>query len=86
MASSPRAKRSRRSPQYAWDAAKVKALRDHLGLTQAEFAEELGTLQQTISQWECGYHYPKGLSAKMLTLVAEKAKFSYAASEQEDPS
>ena len=60
-----------------WDAERVKALREHLGLTQTRFAEELGILQQTVSQWECGYHYPKGASVKVLSLVAEKAKFKY---------
>ena len=72
-------KRARRKLKYtlAWDAAKVKALREHLGLTQTEFADELGTLQQTVSEWECGNHYPKGLSARLLNLVAEKAEFKY---------
>ncbi len=73
-----RAPRPKRKPAYDWDAAKVKALREHLGLTQTDFAEELGTLQQTISEWECGNHYPKGASVKVLNLVAEKAEFKYA--------
>ena len=77
MPARTKAKRPRAKPKYDWDAGKVKALRDHLGLTQTEFAEELGTLQQTVSQWERGYHYPKGLSAKMLSMVAERASFKY---------
>lgn len=72
--------RPKHKPRYAWDATKVKALRDHLGLTQTDFAEELGTLQQTVSDWECGNHYPKGTSVKILNLVAEKAEFKYAES------
>jgi DNA-binding transcriptional regulator YiaG len=72
-----RAARPKRKPKYEWDSTKVKALREHLGLTQTEFAEELGTLQQTVSEWECGNHYPKGSSVKVLTLVAEKAEFKY---------
>ncbi|MBI3243975.1 MAG: helix-turn-helix domain-containing protein [Chloroflexi bacterium] len=70
-------RRARRSKTYEWDAEKVKALREFLGLTQARFAEELGILQQTVSQWECGYHYPKGASVKVLNIVAEKARFDY---------
>ncbi len=66
-----------RKLNYEWDAEKVKALREHMGLTQTEFAEELGTLQQTVSEWECGNHYPRGTSVKMLKLVAEKASFPY---------
>lgn len=68
---------ARKLPKYEWDADKVKALREFLELSQAEFAEELGTLQQTVSYWECGNHYPKGMSVKILNLVAEKAKFKY---------
>ena len=75
-ARSPRPAR-RRKLKYEWDAEKVKALRSHMGLTQTAFAEELGTLQQTVSEWECGYHTPKGTSVKLLKIVAEKAGFAY---------
>ncbi len=71
--------RRRRPPKYEWDAERVKALRHHLGLTQTQFAQELGTLQQTVSEWECGYHTPKGTSVKLLQLVAERAGFTYGA-------
>jgi DNA-binding transcriptional regulator YiaG len=81
MSVKPRIKRARPKPKYEWDKAKVKALREYMGLTQTEFAAELGTLQQTVSEWECGNHYPKGLSVKMLTLVAERAEFEYGAGE-----
>ena len=70
-------RRARRAKTYEWDAEKVRALREFLGMTQVQFAEELGILQQTVSQWECGYHYPKGASVKVLNLVAERAKFNY---------
>lgn len=75
-------RRARRGQTQApeWNPKKVKALREYLGLTQTQFAEELGILQQTVSQWECGYHTPKGASVKLLRLVAEKAKFNYKAS------
>ena len=77
--------KSKRPPQrqpneYQWDGERVKALREHLGMTQAEFAAELGVLQQTVSLWERGYHSPKGASARLLTLLAEKAKFKHAES------
>ena len=70
-------KRLLHSPQYAWDASTVKALREHLGLTQTELSEELGVRQQTVSEWECGLYQPRGSSAKLLNLVAEKAQFKY---------
>src|SRR5437879_4024098 len=77
MPAKPKTKRARRKAKYEWDSDKVKALREHMGLTQTEFAEELGTLQQTVSEWECGNHYPKGLSVRMLSIIAEKANFKY---------
>ena len=77
MPTTAKTKRARRKPKYEWDSTKVRALREHLGLTHTEFAEELGTAQQTVSQWECGNHYPKGLSVKVLNFVAERAVFKY---------
>jgi DNA-binding transcriptional regulator YiaG len=60
-----------------WDADRVKALRDHLGLTQQQFAEELGVRQQTISEWEVGLYKPRRSTSKYLALIAERAGFSY---------
>ena len=57
----------------------MQALRRHLGLTQSEFSEELGTRQQTISEWETGMYRPRGASATLLTFIAERAKFKYRA-------
>jgi len=70
-------KKGQRRP--VWDAAGVHALRRHLGLTQQELADELGTRQQTISEWERGLYRPRGASARLLTLVAERADFAYKA-------
>jgi DNA-binding transcriptional regulator YiaG len=63
-----------------WDAGRVKALRRHLEMTQEELARELGTRQQTISEWETGMYQPRGLSERLLSLVAERAGFEYGAS------
>jgi DNA-binding XRE family transcriptional regulator len=62
-----------------WDSELVKALRHHLGLSQAELAELLGTLQQTISDWETGVYTPRRSTSKYLTLIAERAGFTYGA-------
>jgi DNA-binding transcriptional regulator YiaG len=61
--------------QIEWDAARVKALRDHLGLTQQQLAEELGVRQQTISEWEKGVYTPRRSSSKLLTMFAMSAGF-----------
>jgi DNA-binding XRE family transcriptional regulator len=60
-----------------WDADLVKALRHHMGLNQAQFAQELGVRQPTISEWETGAYTPRRSSSKLLTLIAEKAGFTY---------
>ena len=65
------------SGSYSWDSTNVQALRRHLGLTQQEMSERLGTRQQTISEWETGMYQPRGTSSKLLTIIAEQAGFSY---------
>jgi DNA-binding transcriptional regulator YiaG len=66
-----------------WDGKSVQALRRHLGLTQRELSEKLGTRQQTISEWETGLYRPRGTSATLLSFVAEQAKFKYRADSPE---
>jgi len=60
-----------------WDSGRVRALREHMGLTQQEMANQLGTRQQTISEWETGIYQPRGASSTLLTMVAERAGFEY---------
>lgn len=62
-----------------WDAVKVRALRRHLKLTQAQMAGQLGMRQQTVSEWEQGDYKPRGASQKMLSIVADRSKFTYKA-------
>jgi len=66
-----------------WDSQRIQALRRHLGLTQRELADELGTRQQTISEWETGMYKPRGASATLLSIIAERAKFEYEAMPKE---
>jgi len=60
-----------------WHSDSIQALRRHLGLTQRELADRLGTRQQTISEWETGMYQPRGTSATLLSIIAERAKFKY---------
>ena len=62
-----------------WDGEGIHALRHHLGQTQRELAESLGTRQQTISEWETGRYKPRGASSTLLSIIAERAKFKYGA-------
>ncbi len=60
-----------------WNSELIKALRLHMGLTQAEFAERLGVRQKTVSNWENGLYMPTRSTSKHLELVAEIAGFRY---------
>ncbi len=70
---------ARRKLKYEWDAESVRALRRHLEMSQQQMSEELGIRQQTVSDWELGYHRPRGGMAYLLTIVAERARFKYRA-------
>ncbi|MBU2536453.1 MAG: helix-turn-helix domain-containing protein [Chloroflexi bacterium] len=65
--------------KISWDSKRIQDLRRHLGLTQRELADQLGTRQQTISEWETGMYQPRGASATLLSIVAEQSKFKYTA-------
>jgi putative transcriptional regulator len=75
----------RRKVKYQWDDESIRALRKYLGLTQQEMSEELGTRQQTISEWETGMYRPRGGMNRLLTLVAERAGFEYQATTEALP-
>ena len=60
-----------------WNRSNVRALRTYLGVSQRGLAEELGVRQQTVSEWETGTYRPRGASVRLLTLVAERARFPY---------
>jgi DNA-binding transcriptional regulator YiaG len=60
-----------------WDASRVRRLRQTLRLTQQELAAQLGVRQQTVSEWETGLYQPRGASARLLDIVAERAGVPY---------
>lgn len=72
----------RRKRKKEWTKEEIRALRQHLNLTQAELAEELGTRQQTISEWETGMYRPRGASATLLSIIAERSGFTYRSGEE----
>ena len=69
----------KRKVKYQWDAESIAALRKHMGMTQQQMSDEMGTRQQTISEWETGVYRPRGGMNRLLTLVAERAGFEYQA-------
>lgn len=76
----------REKKKRQWTKEEVRALRQHLNLTQVKLAEELGTRQQTISEWENGMYRPRGASATLLSIIAERSGFTYRATEKQDES
>jgi putative transcriptional regulator len=68
---------AKRKTIYGWDGQSVKALREHMGLSQQSLADELGVRQQTISEWETGMYKPRRSTSKYLSLIAERAGFEY---------
>lgn len=68
---------AKRKPRYEWNAETIRALRKHMDMTQQQMSDELGIRQQTVSDWELGYHRPRGGMVRLLTIVAERAGFEY---------
>jgi DNA-binding transcriptional regulator YiaG len=80
----PKAKR-RNPAKYSWNPDMIRALREHMSLTQRELADQLEVRQQTISEWETGLHIPHRSTQKTLSMVAEHAGFSYSAPPNPQP-
>ena len=75
----------KRRVKYQWDSKSIRALRDFMGMTQQQMSEELGTRQQTVSEWETGMYRPRGGMNRLLTLVADRAGFEYQALSKDPP-
>jgi DNA-binding transcriptional regulator YiaG len=75
---------AKRRVEYKWDAESIKALREHMGLSQQELADELQVRQQTISEWETGMYAPRRSTSRYLSMVAERAGFQYTAGGEEE--
>jgi len=69
-----------------WDSESIRALRKHLKMSQQELGRDLGTRQQTISEWETGVYEPRGASKTLLSIIAERANFKYEPTAPEKPS
>lgn len=59
------------APLPVRSAGEVRALRDHLGVSQAVFARLLNVPLATVSSWENGQRKPSGAALKLLD-VAER--------------
>ncbi|WP_163649489.1 NadS family protein [Modicisalibacter sp. 'Wilcox'] len=57
------------------EVADVKAIRAALHVSQAEFANAMGTSVDTIKSWESKRRNPTGLAAKVLATIQENPAF-----------
>jgi putative transcriptional regulator len=55
------------------DAAEFRAIRERMGLLQAQLAEQLGVTQGALSRWESGSRSIPEPVARLLVLLAERA-------------
>jgi DNA-binding transcriptional regulator YiaG len=60
-----------------YEIADVKAIREHLNVSQAEMAKALGTSVDTIKSWESRRRNPTGLAAKVLATIQANPAFFY---------
>ena len=60
------------APVPEYDSEKIRALRDHLQLSQAVLAAVLNTSLSTVRKWEVGDKHPSGPSLKLLNLLDRK--------------
>lgn len=57
------------------EVADVRAIRAKLHVSQAEFADAMGTSIDTIKSWETKRRNPTGLAAKVLATIQENPSF-----------
>ena len=55
----------------------IRAIRQALGMTQAEFGHALGWAPSTISRWEAGRGQPNRLAVKIILAFAEERRVRY---------
>jgi len=56
------------------DGADIRTLRKQLGLTQEEFAHQIGVTFATVNRWENGKSEPSRLAIKMLMALNHSAE------------
>ncbi len=67
-----------------WSADEIKNLRQYVGWSQQELADELGVRQQTVSDWELGIHTSRRSMGKLLQMVAERVGYPYQVDKKAD--
>jgi len=58
--------------RYKAEARHFKALREELGISQAELARKMGVTFQTVNRWENGKTRPSALARRLIEEIARK--------------
>lgn len=58
-----------------WSGHAIKALRVYRGLSQQQFASEIGVRRETVSEWENSRYEPDRSKRKLLNIIAKQADF-----------
>ena len=58
-----------------YEVADTKAIRTQIKVSQAEFAQAMGTSIDTIKSWESKRRNPTGLAAKVLSAIQKNPEF-----------
>lgn len=62
-------------PQKEYEAADIKKIRSHIGVTQAVFAGILRVSKKAVEAWESGRNKPDGPSRRLLAAIEEDPSF-----------
>ena len=57
------------SRSFDYPDPEVKAIREHLGVSQEKFAVILGVSKRTVENWEQGRRHPTGAARSLLRIV-----------------
>ncbi len=66
------------------DQDQIRELREALGVTQEEFARELGVSLTTVSRWENGHGKPSPLAQRQLQELLDRVQASKASPERKE--
>lgn len=61
-------------PPRAYTAAAIQKVREHMGLSQAVFAQVLNSSPETVKAWEQGKREPDGMALALLQVAEEHPK------------
>ena len=59
-----------------WTPERIRALREHARLTQADLAVLMGVHVQAVYYWEAGKRDPNVFSQRLLDMVAKRQRFT----------